>query len=94
MDHSWSRARLGEGLHALARKTGLHLHFLHIEEPPRAPEDTERLHEWIDTAAAWLGVEAQALSLPHPELRGFLKASGPAIIRVSDGATFSPTRVS
>ena len=92
MEHSWPRARLGEGLHALARKTGLRrniLHIPHIDDPPNAPppeKDTEQLHEWLDTAAAWLGVEAQALSLPHPELYGFLTAAGPAIVRVSDDA--------
>ncbi len=85
MEHSWPRARLGEGLHALARKTDLP----HIEDPPNAPppeKDSEQLHDWLDSAAAWLGVEAQALSLPHPELYRFLEAAGPAIIRVSDDA--------
>ena len=83
MEHSWPRARLGEGLHALARKTGLRLRN---EQPPSAPEDAERLDEWLETAAAWLGVEAQALSLPHPELAGFLRAAGPAIVRISGDA--------
>ena len=89
MEHSWPRARLGEGLHALARKTDLRRDIPHIEDPPNAPppeKDSEQLHDWLDSAAAWLGVEAQALSLPHPELYRFLEAPGPAIIRVSDDA--------
>ena len=82
---SWPRARLGEGLKALSRKSGIPLSSKTSNEelsPPPVAE--ENLSGWVDAAARWLGVEATALSLPYPELSDFLRAGGPAIVRISE----------
>jgi ATP-binding cassette subfamily B protein len=86
---SWPRDRLGEGLKALARKSGLPLPSGPSEtfnaEPPPPPVADENVNEWMEASARWLGLEATALSLPYPELDDFLRAAGPAIARVAGG---------
>lgn len=77
---SWPRARLGEGLRALARKGGIPLSG---DDPPSPPLEGEDLGDWMSAGAAWLDVEATALSLPHPELASFLRAPGLAIVRIA-----------
>ena len=89
MRHSWPRARLGEGLKALARKSGMPVSRPDLnpdlnEDAPPPPAEGENLGEWMDAGARWLGIETTALSLPHPELASFLRAPGPAIVRVAD----------
>ncbi len=82
---SWPRARLGEGLKALARKSALPLSSKTSNEaPPEPPVAEENLSGWVDAASRWLGVEVTVLSLPYPELSDFLRAGGPAIVRISD----------
>ena len=89
MRHSWPRARLGEGLKALARKSGMPVSRPDLnpdlnEDAPPPPAEGENLGEWMDAGARWLGIETTALSLPHPELASFLRAPGPAIVRVAN----------
>lgn len=82
---SWPRERLGEGLKALARKSGLPSSDASSDgAPPPPPVSDENLEEWVEASARWLGVEATSLSLPYPELSDFLRAAGPSIVRVSD----------
>lgn len=81
MQPSWPRGRLGEGLKLLARKRDF---SLASDEAPAPPLAGENLAEWIDAAARWLGIEATQLSLPYPELADFLRAAGPAIVRISE----------
>ncbi len=83
MRHSWPRARLGEGLKALSRKSGMPVSN---EDPPPPPAEGENLREWMDAGARWLGIEATPLSLPHPEIASFLRAPGPSIVQVADDA--------
>jgi len=79
--HTWTRERLGEGIYALAR-TGAST--LASDEPPTAPAADDEMTEWVDAAARWIGVEAIAMSVPHPELATFLGSVASAVIRLDN----------
>ncbi len=80
---SWPLARLGEGIEALAREAGLHPRLPGGATVPPSSEgiDEGQLGEWIVSVADWLGIEAEPVDCPYPELEGFLFASGPCLIR-------------
>ncbi len=79
----WPLARLGEGIEALAREAGLHPRLPGGATVPPSSEGIEegQLGEWIVSVADWLGIEAEPVDCPYPELAGFLVASGPCLIR-------------
>ena len=84
---SWPLARLAEGMGALARQAGLSPKS-ETHASPLASHGAEegQLAEWIVSAADWLGLEAEAVECPYAELRRFLIASGPCMIRLPAAA--------
>jgi ATP-binding cassette subfamily B protein len=78
----WPMDRIGEGLEELSRRTGLRR---------RAPSDAVKvpatlaagnprnLSDWFDWAAEHLGIEANQVQTPVPEMPELLRAGGPAI---------------
>lgn len=78
----WPMDRIGEGLEELSRRTGLRR---------RAPSDSVKvpatlaagnprnLSDWFDWAAEHLGIEANQVQTPIPEMPDLLRAGGPAI---------------
>jgi ATP-binding cassette subfamily B protein len=82
---AWPVAHLGIAIEALARKCGLRPRAVAV---PTAPEqiahDKDALTQWIETAAAWLGVEAEPLAVRHQEVQPLLNNPGPALLRLPD----------
>src|SRR5882724_9480842 len=76
----WPPSRLGDALQVLAAKTGERL-----QTPSAIVDDREALGEWLERAAAWLGVETQAVETPYADFERQVSAMGPALIRISNG---------
>jgi ATP-binding cassette subfamily B protein len=79
----WPPARAGEALEALAVKSGL---AQPAAETPRASEsvtrDPDAFRQWVNSAAAWLGVEAESSETSYAQLEAHLRTAGPALIRL------------
>ncbi len=81
---SWPRERLGEGLEALARVSGLERH---PEELPRPPRSLDRpgaptIDEWIEEAVEWLRLDCEPTMSLLGELEDFLRKAAPALLRL------------
>jgi len=72
----WPPSRLGDALQALAAKTDERL------QTPRAIADDG---EWLECAAAWLGLETQPVETPYADFERQVSATGPALIRMPGG---------
>src|SRR5262249_54984594 len=81
---AWPVTRLGEALEALARQSGLAPRGRETLVPPAglAQEDAAALGGWIETAAAWLGLEAELVEASYAEAHMFVRATGPALLRL------------
>jgi ATP-binding cassette subfamily B protein len=66
----WPSSRLNEALAAFAAA------------PSDTPPPPNFSPEWLEAAAQSLGLEAQAVEIPYPDLDGHLPALGPALLRV------------
>jgi ATP-binding cassette, subfamily B, bacterial len=90
----WPVARLGEALEALASHAGLAPRD--VEVPPVGTDVLDAVTRngsfeadaWIEQAAAWLGVEAEAVDAPWTDVAAMLAAAAPAIVWLpsSEGA--------
>ena len=85
----WSVSQLGSGLEALARRSKLEPSAVPVPHPPSslaALDDNaasrDALNQWIDSAAAWLGVEAEPSAIPYEGLEQLLANAGPAVLQV------------
>lgn len=84
-DVTWPATRLGEAIEALAEHAGMKTRP--IELPP-VPEEAlrelaaqgDRAGDWIEQAAAWLGLEAEALQTTWPHVPDLLLDAAPAIV--------------
>src|SRR5229473_694724 len=76
----WPPSRLGDALQALAAKTDERL-----QTPSAIVDDREALGEWLERAAAWLGIETQSVETPYADFERQASAMGPALIRISSG---------
>src|SRR5437667_10716506 len=76
----WPPSRLGEALQTLAAKWDQRL-----ETPSAIANDWEALGEWLESAAAWLGLETQAVETPYADFDRQVSAMGPALLRMHDG---------
>jgi ATP-binding cassette subfamily B protein len=81
---AWPVARLGEALEAMARHSGLAPREREIPVPPEglAQADAAVLGAWIETAATWLGLEAEPVEAPYAEVEGLVRRAGPALLRL------------
>ncbi len=70
----WPASQLGDALQALAQKTDERL-----QTPGEIADD------WLENAAAWLGLEAQAVETPYADFESQVSAMGPALIRMPGG---------
>jgi ATP-binding cassette subfamily B protein len=83
-DLAWPADRLGEALEALARRSGLEVKAGTVPVPPE-PESAsggESLGRWVESAAAWLGLEAEPVEVPHAEVGLLLRGAAPALLRL------------
>src|SRR5262249_17803733 len=78
--------RLGEALEALARHSGLTPSGRETPVPAAglAQDDAAALGAWIEAAAAWMGLEAEPVESPYAEAERFVRAAGPALLRLPD----------
>lgn len=87
---AWPAARVGEAIGALAHKHGLPMGE---RELPPAPEsalvDTERLGQWIDSACAWLELEAEPLAVAVSDLDAALAGAAPSLVRLPEGGVLA-----
>ena len=47
-----------------------------------AHDSPEALHEWLEAAAAWLGVEAELVEVPYADVARLVCGAGPALLRL------------
>jgi ATP-binding cassette subfamily B protein len=86
---AWRQMQLGDMLEALGQKGGL---YPRLAELPAMPEvlrgaDTEALGNWLDAAAASLGMEAEAVESRYMEVEQLIRAGAPAILRIPQAIT-------
>jgi len=86
---AWRKMQLGELLEALGQKGGL---FPRLAELPPMPEvlreaDIESVGNWLDAAAACLGMEAEAVESRYMEIGQLLRAGAPAILKIPQPIT-------
>jgi ATP-binding cassette subfamily B protein len=87
----WPLSRLGTGLEALARRSGLSPAAVPVPPPPVSlSSETGRgkIGGWIDSVADWLGVEAEQSTLSYAALETILKSAGPAVLELPGRGTF------
>lgn len=86
---SWPRAQLGDALAALVREAGLAAREGHVDAvPSEAP-----IGEWMELAAARLGLEAEPVNTPYRELEELIRAVGPALVALPGGGALALLRV-
>jgi ATP-binding cassette subfamily B protein len=85
----WPLSQLGSGLEALARKSGLQPSAVQVPRPPSSlasldgtAASRDALSQWIESAATWLGLEAEPSALPYQGLEQLIKKAGPAVLQV------------
>jgi len=90
----WSLSQLGSGLEALARKSGLRPKPVQVPPPPSsiasidgAAANRDVLNQWIESAATWLGLEAEPSVVPYEGLERLVENVGPAILEVPENGT-------
>jgi ATP-binding cassette subfamily B protein len=90
----WSLSQLGSGLEALARRSDLQPSAVPVPPPPgsiaaleNSAASRDALNQWIESAATWLGLEAEPAAVPYDGLERFIGNAGPAVLQVwGDGA--------
>jgi len=85
----WSLSQLGSGLEALARRSKLEPSAVPVPHPPSSlaalddpAASRDALNQWIESAANWLGVEAEPSAMPYEGLERLLENAGPAVLQV------------
>lgn len=88
---SWPIARLGEALEQLAQTSGLGVSPVSrapFPEPPTRADDPH-LGAWLETSAGWLGIEAEPIETPYPDIEALVQGAGPALLYLpGDSARF------
>jgi ATP-binding cassette subfamily B protein len=85
----WSLSQLGSGIEALARRSELRPSAVQVPPPPNsiaALDDSaasrDALNQWIESAATWLGLEAEPSAVPYEGLERLIQNAGPALLQV------------
>jgi len=66
-------------MEALARKVGLSIRTVEVPVPP----NSDSLGSWIESAASWLGIEAEPTEVSYAEVGRLVRGVAPAILRIS-----------
>jgi ATP-binding cassette subfamily B protein len=81
----WPLARLGEGLEALARASGLAPQAVaELRPPAHLATDLGLATRWLDWAAARLGLEVEPVDTTVPDVEALLQSAGPALLPWAD----------
>jgi ATP-binding cassette, subfamily B, bacterial len=85
---TWPVSRLSDAIEGLARKSEL---ALQPATMPTAstPLDDETLGDWIEAAASWVGLEAEAVTTSYDKVMQVARRAGPALLRLTGAG---PTR--
>ena len=85
----WSPSQLGSGLEALARRSKLQPSPVQVPHLPSSiasldntAESRDALNQWIESAAAWLGLEAEPSTVTYEGLERLIENAGPAVLQV------------
>jgi ATP-binding cassette subfamily B protein len=85
----WSPSQLGSGLEALARRSKLQPSPVQVPHPPssiasldNSAESRDALNQWIESAAAWLGLEAEPSTVTYEGLERLIENAGPAVLQL------------
>lgn len=80
---SWPASRLGEALYTLAQHSRLTPREVDVPVPePQVAADPELLSSWIESTAAWLGLDAHAVESAYIGIDQLLVKAGPAVLRL------------
>jgi ATP-binding cassette subfamily B protein len=81
---AWPVTRLGEAMITLARRQGWHIRNTVAPVSPGGiePGAGEALGVWLETAATWLGLEAEPVEVPYAEVAALLRGAGPTLLRL------------
>ena len=79
---SWPVSRIGEVIEALARTGGLSPKPVETPTFPEglAQDSDEALGRWIETAAGYLGLEAEPVETSYAEVERLVSGAGPALL--------------
>ena len=82
---AWPLARLGEAIETVARHRGIPLPQRETPTPPKGlgRDGQAELGRWLETTAAWLGLEAEPVEASSVEVTGLVRGAGPALLRLS-----------
>ena len=90
----WSPSQLGSGLEALARRSELQPSAVPVPHPPssiasldNSVASRDALDQWIESAATWLGLEAEPTSVPYEGLERLIENAGPAVLQVPENGS-------
>src|SRR5216684_9117369 len=77
----------GEALEALARAGGLPLRAIETPAPPEhfSTDIPSAQTRWLETAAAALGLEVEAVDAPYGEVDRLVRGAAPALLRITRG---------
>jgi ABC-type multidrug transport system fused ATPase/permease subunit len=86
---AWPLARLGEALEMVARHHGLPLRQRETPTPPEGlgGEGGAELGPWLETAAAWLGLEAEPVEASYVDVASLVRRAGPALLHLPGADT-------
>jgi ATP-binding cassette subfamily B protein len=86
----WPISQIGEAMRAVARHCDLSPRDGEVSNPPAAiqldqPAALAALNEWVETAADFLGFEAEAVEAPYAEVEKLTQGAGPALLLLPEG---------
>jgi ATP-binding cassette subfamily B protein len=90
-EYAWPAERLADAIDALAQRSGVATRHPNLVAPtPAVCADPQRLSDWIQSVAEWLGCEADPVVLTRSALEAHLGRTGSWLVRLStpQGPTF------
>jgi ATP-binding cassette subfamily B protein len=87
-DVAWPLSRAGEAMEALGRAARLSTapRPLEMPAPPASASHGAALSRWLETAAAWLSLEAEPVGTPYGEVPRLVRSAGPALLDAGTSA--------
>lgn len=79
---TWPLARLDEAVVTLAQLGGLTTGTHATYTPPANITDSEQIGQWLRRATVALGIDVEPSKVRYPDVSGFLRKAGPALIRL------------
>ena len=97
----WPVSQLGEAMRAVARRCNLSINDRDVDQEIAGPSAALRLdqsialdalNEWVETAADFLGFEAEAIEAPYAEIETLVRGAGPALLFLPEGGILVVTK--